>query len=87
MGETPYLIVDARYEKVRHGGSVVDCAVLVAVGMIAQVAFLSVWPGVPFLAVAVALSWVVGFDNKLDRKITVIRSGFSFGVDGGFPWT
>lgn len=43
-------------------------AVLVAVGMIAQVAFLSVWPGVPFLAVAVALSWVVGFDNKLDRR-------------------
>jgi transposase-like protein len=33
LGETPYLIVDARYEKVRHGGSVVDCAVLVAVGV------------------------------------------------------
>lgn len=43
-------------------------AVLVAVGMIAQVAFLNVLPGVPFLAVAVALSWVVGFDNKLDRR-------------------
>lgn len=42
--------------------------VLVALGMIVQVAFLSVWPGVPFLAVAVALSWVVGFDNKLDRR-------------------
>jgi putative transposase len=33
LGETPYLIVDARYEKVRHGGSVVDCAVLIAVGV------------------------------------------------------
>jgi transposase-like protein len=33
LGRTPYLLVDARYEKVRHGGSVVDCAVLVAVGI------------------------------------------------------
>jgi len=29
----PYLIFDARYEKVRHGGLVVDCAVLVAMGI------------------------------------------------------
>ena len=33
LGETPYVVLDARYEKVRHGGSVVDCAVLVAVGI------------------------------------------------------
>jgi transposase-like protein len=33
LGETPYAILDARYEKVRHGGSVVDCAVPVAVGI------------------------------------------------------
>jgi len=33
VGEVPYLILDARYEKIRHGGSVVDCAVLVAVGV------------------------------------------------------
>lgn len=33
LGRTPYLILDARYEKVRHGGSVIDCAVLVAVGV------------------------------------------------------
>src|SRR4051795_13442706 len=33
LGETPYLILDARYEKVRHGGSVVSCAVLVAIGV------------------------------------------------------
>lgn len=33
LGETPYLILDARYEKVRHGGSVVPCAVLVAIGV------------------------------------------------------
>ena len=33
LGEVPYLVLDARYEKVRHGGSVVDCAVLMAVGV------------------------------------------------------
>ncbi len=33
LGETPYLVLDARYEKVRHGGSVIPCAVLVAVGI------------------------------------------------------
>jgi len=33
LGETPYVFVDARYEKVRHGGSVVSCAVLMAFGV------------------------------------------------------
>jgi len=33
LGEIPYLVLDARYEKVRHGGSVVSCAVLMAVGV------------------------------------------------------
>jgi len=33
IGEVPYLVLDARYEKVRHGGSVVSCAVLIAVGI------------------------------------------------------
>jgi len=33
LSRTPYLILDARYEKVRHGGSVVDCAVFVAIGI------------------------------------------------------
>jgi transposase-like protein len=33
LGETPYLILDARYENVRHGGQVVSCAVLVAIGV------------------------------------------------------
>jgi putative transposase len=33
IGETPYLILDARYENVRHGGQVVSCAVLVAIGI------------------------------------------------------
>jgi len=29
----PYLILDARYEKVRYGGAVINCAVLVAIGI------------------------------------------------------
>jgi transposase-like protein len=33
LGQVKYLILDARYEKVRHGGSVVDCAVLTAIGV------------------------------------------------------
>lgn len=34
LGETPYLTLDARYEKVRLGGQVVSCAVLVAIGVL-----------------------------------------------------
>jgi transposase-like protein len=34
LGHVRYLILDARYEKVRHGGSVIDCAVLIAVGVL-----------------------------------------------------
>jgi len=33
LGEVPYLILDARYEKIRHGGSVVSSAVLTAIGI------------------------------------------------------
>ncbi|MBN2070935.1 MAG: IS256 family transposase [Candidatus Krumholzibacteriota bacterium] len=33
IGEVPYLILDARYEKIRHGGSVIPCAVLAAIGV------------------------------------------------------
>ena len=33
LGAFPYLIFDARYEKVRHGGVLVDCAVLIALGI------------------------------------------------------
>jgi transposase-like protein len=33
IGIIRYLVLDARYEKVRHGGSVIDCAVLVALGV------------------------------------------------------
>ena len=34
LGETPYLILDARYEKVRIDGKVIGCAVLVAIGIL-----------------------------------------------------
>jgi transposase-like protein len=33
LGEVPYLFLDARYEKVRLEGRIVDCAVLMAVGV------------------------------------------------------
>lgn len=34
LERVPYVILDARYEKVRHGGSVRDCAVLIAIGVL-----------------------------------------------------
>ena len=34
LARVPYLILDARYEKVRHGGCVRDCAVLIAIGIL-----------------------------------------------------
>ena len=34
LGMTPYLILDACYEKVRHGGQVFDCAVLMVIGVL-----------------------------------------------------
>jgi len=36
LGETPYVFLDARYERVRAAGQIVDCAVLVAVGVTAE---------------------------------------------------
>jgi len=33
LGHTPFVLLDARYEKVRHGGSVLNCAVLIATGV------------------------------------------------------
>ncbi len=33
LGEYPYVILDARYEKVRHGGQVLSVALLIAVGV------------------------------------------------------
>jgi len=33
LGEYPYLLLDAHYEKVRKNGSVLDCAILTAVGI------------------------------------------------------
>jgi len=33
LGEMPYLLLDARYEDIRHAGSVISCAVLIAAGI------------------------------------------------------
>ena len=33
LGEFPYVILDARYEKVRYDKQVIDCAVLIAIGV------------------------------------------------------
>src|SRR5665811_2529988 len=36
LDETPYVILDARYERVREAGRLVDCAVLVTIGVTAS---------------------------------------------------
>ena len=36
LGATPYVLLDARYERIREAGQIVDCAVLVAVGVTAD---------------------------------------------------
>jgi putative transposase len=33
LDETPYVFLDARYERIREGGRLIDCAVLVAIGI------------------------------------------------------
>jgi putative transposase len=33
LGQMKYLVLDARYEKIRHGAQVRDCAVLIAIGV------------------------------------------------------
>ena len=36
LDETPYVFLDARYERIREGGRLIDCAVLVAIGITAD---------------------------------------------------
>lgn len=36
LDETPYVFLDARYERIREGGKIIDCAVLVAIGVTAD---------------------------------------------------
>jgi putative transposase len=36
LGEVPYMVLDARYEKVRRDGAVVSCAILIASGVDAE---------------------------------------------------
>lgn len=71
LGEIPYLILDARYEKIRHGGSVVSCAVLVAIGVTRE-------GGRSILGVSVSLSeaevhWREFLASLQDRGLHGVR--------------
>jgi putative transposase len=68
LGKYRYLILDARYEKIRHGGQVVSCAVLVAAGVDAETGKRSV------LGVSVSLSeaevhWRNFLQSLIDRGL------------------
>ena len=71
LGACPYLVLDARYEKVRQGGGVVDCAVLLALGVRADGQRM-------LLGVSVALSeaevhWRTFLESLRARGLTGVR--------------
>src|SRR5665811_1258959 len=71
LQETPYLLLDARYERVREAGQVVDCAVLVAVGVTAS-------GHRRVLGVSVALSeaevhWRAFLDSLIQRGLRGVK--------------
>jgi transposase-like protein len=71
LGETPYLIIDARYEKVRQDGAVRSCAVLIATGVDADGTR-------SILGVSVSLSeaevhWREFFRSLKERGITGLK--------------
>jgi putative transposase len=70
--ETPYLFLDARYERVREGGRLVDCAVLVAVGITQG------WSSSGARGVSVALSeaevhWRAFLDSLVRRGLKGVK--------------
>ena len=42
--------------------------ILIAVGFALQIVFLNVWFGLPFILAALVLSWVRGYDNRVDHR-------------------
>ena len=94
LGQCPYLVFDARYEKVRHDGQLRDCAVLLALGITAT-------GHRTILGVSVALSeaeahWRAFFQSLVQRGlcgVTFIVSDDHQGmaaarkaVFGAVPW-
>lgn len=71
LEETPYVILDARYERVREAGRLVDCAVLVAIGVTAS-------GHRRVLGVSVALSeaevhWRAFLDSLIQRGLRGVK--------------
>jgi transposase-like protein len=94
LDETPYVILDARYERVREAGRLVDCAVLVAIGVTTS-------GHRRVLGVSVALSeaevhWRAFLDSLIQRGlrgVKYIASDDHAGLKGarkamfpGVPW-
>ena len=79
LGQCPYLVFDARYEKVRHEGQLRDCAVLLALGITAA-------GQRTILGVSVALSeaeahWRTFFQSLVQRGLC----GVTFIVSDDHP--
>lgn len=72
----PYVLLDARYERVREDDQIVDCAVLVAIGITAE-------GKRRILGVSVALSeaeahWRAFLDNLIRRGLSRVRPIVSY---------
>ena len=71
LEETPYVVLDARYERVREAGQVLDCAVLIAIGVTAS-------GHRRVLGVSVALSeaevhWRAFLDSLIERGLRGVK--------------
>jgi len=94
LGEFKYLILDARYEKIRETGSVADCAVLIAIGVDAQ-GYRSVL-GVSVSRSEAEVHWRQFFQSLLQRGlhgVELISSDAHAGLQearkacfAGVPW-
>jgi putative transposase len=90
LGQYRYLYIDARYEKVREGGCIIDCAVLIAYGITVQ-------GHREILGVSVSLSeaevhWRRFFESLLTRGLNGLRlmvsdahSGLKAALKSVFP--
>lgn len=93
-GEFPYLILDARYEKVRREGRIVDAAVLVAIGVDAQ-GYRQVL-GIEVVYGETELTWsefLAGLRERGLRGVQLVVSDAHAGLGdarrehlGGVPW-
>jgi putative transposase len=94
LGQVKYLILDARYKKIRHGGQIVDCSVLIDIGVTAEYRRSMLGVSVAFLEAEV--HWREFFKSLVERGlhgIELVTSDAHAGLQearktcfSGVPW-